>query len=339
MKTLTKFLESIVRSLYGILIGWFVDLIRLLVFFDKRREEQRELKRKGFIFTRCQRIPGTIYKRPDPLIYSQYYLMSQGLAVTWDNPDIQLYQGGMPVPSASLQPDTEYEVRATIYNGSNEAPAVNMPIDFSFLTFGIATVSTFIGRQYVNLPVRGALGHPVTASIIWRTPVSPGHYCLQVNLIWADDANPNNNLGQENTNVVKTQSPAVFEFPVYNDTDGKERVTLGVDTYVLRTPINCDDVLHGRLDFRDPKTGKPITGNLLCKLLAERHERGSFPIPPGWTVQITPNEFDLDPKKSQNVKVTITPPDKFVAGTQAFNINGYNRHHELIGGITLYVQR
>ena len=36
------------------------------------------------------RIPSTIYKRPDPLIYSQYYFMARGFAVTWDNPDISL---------------------------------------------------------------------------------------------------------------------------------------------------------------------------------------------------------------------------------------------------------
>ncbi|MBV8895300.1 MAG: hypothetical protein JO051_02230, partial [Acidobacteriaceae bacterium] len=33
----------------------------------------------------CQPIPKHIYRRPDPLIYSQQYLMSQGLAVTWNN--------------------------------------------------------------------------------------------------------------------------------------------------------------------------------------------------------------------------------------------------------------
>ncbi len=30
----------------------------------------------------CIELPPEIYKRPDPLLYSQYYLMSQGLAVT-----------------------------------------------------------------------------------------------------------------------------------------------------------------------------------------------------------------------------------------------------------------
>src|ERR1700687_2116058 len=36
------------------------------------------------------RVPSDVYKRPDPLIYAQYFLRSQGLAVTWDNPDIWL---------------------------------------------------------------------------------------------------------------------------------------------------------------------------------------------------------------------------------------------------------
>ena len=39
-------------------------------------------------------VPPHTYKRPDPMIYSQYYLASKGIAVTWDNPDIQLFDGG-----------------------------------------------------------------------------------------------------------------------------------------------------------------------------------------------------------------------------------------------------
>ena len=33
------------------------------------------------------------------MIYDQYYLTGLGLAVTWDNPDIQLYLNGSPVSS------------------------------------------------------------------------------------------------------------------------------------------------------------------------------------------------------------------------------------------------
>ena len=47
-------------------------------------------------------LPPHTYKRPDPMIYSQYYLMSKGLAITWDNPDIQLFDGLSPVSSNNI---------------------------------------------------------------------------------------------------------------------------------------------------------------------------------------------------------------------------------------------
>ena len=105
----------------------------------------------GGLPARLVHLPPTIYKRPDPLIYSQYYLMAQGFAVTWDNPDIWLTElpapdGTMaPVSSSALQPNHVYRIHAQIWNGSTEAPAVGLPVFFSFLTFGIATVSTPIG--------------------------------------------------------------------------------------------------------------------------------------------------------------------------------------------------
>jgi len=60
------------------------------------------------------------------MIYSQFYLMSKGVAITWDNPDIQLFDGGgVGVASHALTPSTPYEIRARIWNGSTDAPAVN----------------------------------------------------------------------------------------------------------------------------------------------------------------------------------------------------------------------
>ena len=337
MAKLENTLKSILQSLYGMTIGWLINLIRLLCHFARRREEQRELKKKGHIYTRCQPVPPNIYKRPDPTIYSQKFLLSQGLAVTWDNPDIQLFREGIPVSSSSLLADTEYEVCATVYNGSNEAPAVNMPVDFSYLTFGIGTVSTFIERVIINLPVKGALGHPVAAKAVWRTPATPGHYCLQANLIWADDANPNNNLGQENTNVGKLQSPATFEFPVHNSSEGREHIRLEVDTYTLQEQIDCDQVVRGEVRFE--RENKEMTREERCALLAERHKQGLFSIPAGWTVEITPQKFDLLANQTQLVKVVVTAPDSFTSGIQAFNVNAYDQYSHLIGGVTLYVKR
>jgi hypothetical protein len=47
-------------------------------------------------------VPSTIYKRPDPLIYSQYFFMARGFAVTWDNPDISLTE--LPAPDGTMTP-------------------------------------------------------------------------------------------------------------------------------------------------------------------------------------------------------------------------------------------
>jgi hypothetical protein len=88
----------------------------------------------------CFPIPGPIYRRPDRCIYSQQYLMSQGLAVTWDNPDVHLELGGVTVDSSDLKPSTTYDVIAPIWNNSIDAPAVNMAVNFYFLTFGVQTV-------------------------------------------------------------------------------------------------------------------------------------------------------------------------------------------------------
>src|SRR5438270_10417493 len=54
-------------------------------------------------------IPGHIRRKPDPCLYSQSYLMQQGIPVTWDNPDIQLIEeDGTPVDSSQLLPDHPY---------------------------------------------------------------------------------------------------------------------------------------------------------------------------------------------------------------------------------------
>jgi hypothetical protein len=242
---LRRLFLALLWVLYSLAIGWAIALIRLIQDQQRRHDRQKDLRGAGHVYTRCQVIPPDVYKRPDPLIYSQSYLMSLGLGVTWDNPDIALFDvaaGFTPVPSNSLVADTEYEIRATIYNGSTEAPAVGMPVDFSYLSFGIGTTSTFIGRTTVDLPVKGAVGHPATATMRWRTPPTPGHYCIQVNLVWGDDANPANNLGQENTDVGAAHSPAVFEFPVRNVNDVSETLHLTADSYRLPEPLSCQEV-------------------------------------------------------------------------------------------------
>ena len=58
--------------------------------------------------------------------------MKHGIAVAWDNPDIHLELGGVTVPSESLSKSTTYDIVARIWNGSTDAPAVKMPVRFSY---------------------------------------------------------------------------------------------------------------------------------------------------------------------------------------------------------------
>jgi hypothetical protein len=351
--SLSRLFRALLRALYSLAIGWLIGFIKLIEELHRRHERQEELRRQGHTYKRCQVIPPDVYKRPDPLIYSQQYLMSQGLAVTWDNPDIQLYDvaaGFVPVSSHELKAATEYEIRATIYNGSTDAPAIGLPVEFSYLSFGIATTSTGIGATAVDLQVKGAPGHPATAPMRWVTPPAAGHYCIQVNLIWTDDANPANNLGQENTDVGAAHSPAVFTFPVGNPGRTKQHLRLRADSYALPEPVDCDELERRKKEDKKTKgrngrrgngrdgNGHDRTQEDWCRELWRRHDRDGFAIEPGWNVQIDPAELDLAPGAEQTVTVTAEPPAGF-AGSEAINVNAVDDLDRLVGGVTLYVTR
>ena len=269
-------------------------------------------------------LPPEIYKRPDPLIYCQSYLMSKGLAVTWDNPDIQMMDGLSAVSSHALLPGKIYTIRASILNSSNEAAAVNMTVRFYYLSFGIGTTRNHIGDTLVTVPVNGAAGLPAIATCNWKTPAAPGHYCVQVELDWPDDANPYNNLGQENVDVKKLNSPnATFTFMLRNDSPFARRIELREDSYVLPPKEPCgqnDPAVNNQRDLHD-------------KLI--RHRLQANPLAAGWHVEyVSGKEYQLDAGEERLVTVKLTAFDGF-AGTQAVNINAFSEN-ELIGGVTLY---
>jgi len=279
----------------------------------------------------CLPIPDHVYHRADPMIYDQYYLMAQGLAVTWDNPDITIEQGGMIVPSHELKPSTVYDVIARIWNGSIDGIAVNMPVRFSYLSFGIGIQSHPIGETVVNLPVKGAPGCPTFAHMSWTTPAQPGHYCIQVQLIWSDDANPNNNLGQDNTDVQPLHSPATFSFPLRNNDRLEQKIELQVDAYAIPPQRNCD----GEKTADSTRMGRAEIAEHI-KIARARNDRNGFPIPDGWNVQISPSAaLVLGPGEQRDVNISITAPNGF-SGTKAFNVNAFART-KLIGGLTLCV--
>ncbi len=280
--------------------------------------------------------------RPDPLIYSQPYLMAQGLAVTWDNPDIELFDDGVAVPSSALKPNHGYDVRVRVWNGSYNSAAINLPVHLSFLTFGIATTSTPIGVE--TIPVLGAKGTataPATVTFRWRTPAVAGHYCLQAFLDCPDDANPDNNLGQENVQVGALASPATFRFAVRNTAAVRRTFQFEADTYELPSRTPCDDDYAGQFgDRRFPSRLAESRAHWEWARRTQSH--GAFPVPADWSVRIVPSRIVLGRGEEQSVDVTIEPRGPAFAGRKTFNIRGFAFHddgagREPIGGITLHV--
>jgi hypothetical protein len=316
--------------LKGLAYGWAVNLVRLAKRFCASVKGLLKYYRQGGSKDDkdpCGRINNPAFHRPDPCIYDQYYLESLGLAVTWDNPDISLLRNGVPVVETQLLPSTEYTIQATIWNNSYEAPVVAMPVQFSFLSFGVATTSTPIAATTVDVGVKGGMGQPAIVDIPWVTPPTPGHYCLQVQFECFDDLNPDNNLGQNNLQVVPATSPATFDFTLRNDTDREKRYSFSFDTYTIPPLATCP---------AGPVTTKISRSKRIAELKG-RNNRADFPIPPGWTVDVTPDTLTLAAGAEQLVAVEVTPPATF-HGEQPVNITA-SHQDGYAGGVSVLVTK
>jgi hypothetical protein len=304
-------LASLIRTM---LYGWVGALCRLLKLLCRRRPPPKGPEHRP-TQSGCVLVDHPAFVRPDPLLYSQRYLISKGLAVTYDNPDITLSKGGVVVSSHDLEPATTYDVTARIWNNSLEAPAVHMPVHLSFLDFGVGNEPIPIGSSTVDVGVKGSAGQPAFVTIPWTTPPTPGHFCLQVLLDPADDLEPLNNLGQENTDVRAAHSPAVFEFTLHNDTRIAHRYHFEVDAYQLPPLTRCEDV-------------RPDDAASL-----RRHRRESHPVPAGFSVQVQPPAPVLAPGASLKINVSVDPPAGFI-GRQAINVHAFHEQG-FAGGVTL----
>lgn len=363
-----QFIAAMVSYLVSLLHA-LVDSLRALLSLLKQLSEliARQLGRgerphylKGRDPANCTPIQRPEFNRPDPLIYSQTYLMSLGFAVTWDNPDITLERSVGPlqsneppdpartVSSWMLEPDAEYDVVARVWNGSTEAPVIGLPVRFSVHSFGVGAKVTSLGTATTNLGVKGGPGCPAYVRVRWRTPRTAGHYCIQALLDWFDDLNPANNLGQENTLVGKASSPATIQFTLGNWTASRRTFRFEVDTYTLPTPSACNvrerEAERGRREWQrqqqsDRRTpvvaGRPET--FIRPDVPEVHRRESHPLPAGWSLILSPERPVLEAEGEMQIKADITPPAGF-RGLQPININAFD-DSGFVGGITLYVEK
>ncbi len=269
--------------------------------------------------------------------------MKMGLSVTWDNPDIEIFRGGVPVAPFALLPATDYDVRVRVWNGSYDAPALNLPVALSYLSFGIGVSSTPIATGKADLDVKGGPLEPAFTSIPWKTPPVAGHYCLQALLIWPDDANPDNNLGQKNVQVGTAHSPAVFDIQVHNDAAIPRAFTFEVDQYVIPPLAPCSDQARptGRVAVT-PTAGRLAESKARWKAVLAAQGYGRFPLGPDWKVTFSPAQPVLAAFQQIAVQITIQPPADFL-GQQTVNVHGFaqaeNRGRALAGGVTLLVEK
>lgn len=162
----------------------------------------------------CIVIPGHIARKPDPCIYSQFLLMQLNQPVTWDNPDVRILLGGVEQYTYGLTAGTEYDLEITVHNASRDKPALGTLVDIRWIEFGAgAQITHPIAVQSVDVPV-----WPGTSlvTVKWRTPDTPGHYCIEVMLSHPNDGNPSNNRGWNNTQVHAANSPVVRPMRVFN---------------------------------------------------------------------------------------------------------------------------
>jgi hypothetical protein len=271
------------------------------------------------------------------MIYDQYYLLSLGLGVTWDNPDISILQDGNVVSQHDLKPNTHYTIVATIYNASTDGFVFDMPVEFSYLSFGAGTeshpISDLDPAPRVTLGVKGTPTAVQYVEMDWLTPVEPGHYCLQVTFSWPDDLNPQNNFGQSNTDVLQANSPVSTTFVVRNNAYIPRDFRFELDTFTIPPQPSCRTLNPSSGKTHGPTVGRPV----IPVEMRQRNLRADYPFPADWGFAFSDPNPQIGPHEERKIEVTLTPPDSFY-GSKPINIHVFSGSN-LIGGMTVLVKR
>ena len=275
------------------LVALVVHLIECLCKLWKKstlfEEEQEEA---------CPPLPEQVVRRPDPCIYSQAYLQAQGLPVTWDNPDIWLAPAADPTAvepdSYHLKADVDYIVNVRVHNAATDlALGVQVRMLFRHWSINAPDFAPVEHDGSGNEVVRHVDVDPMGATVTqfhWHTPtVPPGesrHYCLQARLWHPMDVNPDNNVGQENTNVYSANPGHVdpgelveVELPLHNTTRMAQRFRFEPTLYAIDAkPTHPLNLAINRGVARMPLSAR--IANLVPTLHPKPVEGGIPPAPP-----------------------------------------------------------
>lgn len=212
-KLIAKFLDlikipiaSLIKALIIILL--FLPLIgvklfeMLEAFFKKRNFKEKKSKKS------CDSpLPEEIMRRPDPCIYSQAYLYSQDLPVSWDNPDIWFNKAITPQiiepANADIEPNTDYIINVRAHNASTD-PAVGVKTRLLYKTFRDGNLIELpieldaMGQEAFRIANIPPMGNKVV-QFNWRTPAVFSEYKFSFKAILSHplDTNPSNNIGED----------------------------------------------------------------------------------------------------------------------------------------------
>ncbi len=285
-------------------------------------------------YGRCGEVPVPVTRLPDPCIYSQFFLMDQGLSVTWDNPDVSVFLAGVEQDTYHLQPATTYDVVVSLKNASPYFDALGTQVTVNLLTFGIGQVtSSPLSSTVIDIPASTPPGPPVPFGFQWTSPATPGHYCLQVLLAHADDVNPANNEGWNNTNVEAVQAGQkyVLEFPVGN--------AVAARTQEAKRAAR----LAAKADDRGPdlqEVALVVDSYELPRIPAAEADPDLLFIPAeaAWPARVTPSPTRIGGGQTTEARLEIEVPAAAAAGTrQRFNVNATAGGRPL-GGITVTLE-
>jgi hypothetical protein len=298
--------------------GFWRTICRILIIIFQ--------KRKGG--DPCVYFPERVINRPDPCIYAQFFLMQLGHPVTWDNPDVAISLQGVEQYTYNLKVNTEYDLQITVHNSSNEKPALGTNVDIRWIEFGAGgLVRHPIDNQTTDVPIFPGVSVVKTK---WRTPATPGHYCIEVVLAHGNDANPANNLGWNNTQVYAAASEVRTPIRIFNRWVGGAPKTEGrqatVEESSRRTPWNVVEITFDSYVFKDAygKEADPAV------MFAER--------PAVWPTRVEPHLFHFSPDETYRDVMLVVDAPSGPGHPERFNVTARQGGVPL-GGVTVTITR
>jgi hypothetical protein len=300
-------------------VGFWETLCRIwIIIWNKRKTGDR-----------CNYLPARVITRPDPCIYSQFMLMQLKLPVTWANPDVKIFLGGVPQDTFHLVADTLYDVQITVHNSSHDQAADNTQVNVGWIEFGAGgQILHPITQLLTNIPVWPGVS---VLHVPWRTPATPGHYCIDIKLYHPRDANPANNHGWNNTQVYAAHSPVSGSMRIFN-------------RWIAGAPTTSKQARAAQEGARSGVPWNLVEISVDSYVFVDAYGRDAHPDemfapkPPAWPVQIDPPLFHFEPHETyRDVAIMIDAPSG-PGASKDFNISAFQGGTPL-GGITITVAR